>query len=92
MNRSELIERVSEKTGVSKKECAVVIQAVTETISDELQNGGDVRLSGFGTFEVKHRAAKKGRNPRTWEAIEVAAKDVPVFRPGKLLKESVGSK
>lgn len=92
MNKAELIEHVAEKTGVSKKDCAAVIQAVTETISSELQNGGSVKLSGFGTFEVKHRAAKKGRNPRTWEAIEVAAKDMPVFRPGKLLKESVDSK
>lgn len=90
MNKTELVAAAAEKTGLTKKDAERVIDATFEAITGELQNGGKVQLIGFGTFEVKERAARTGRNPRTKEAIEIAASKVPAFKAGKALKDAVG--
>lgn len=89
MNKNELIEKASVRTGLTKKDCAAAIGAMTEAITQELQRGGKIQLSGFGVFEVKHREARRGRDPRTKATVAIEARDVPVFRPGKLLKDAV---
>jgi DNA-binding protein HU-beta len=89
MNKSELIDRVAAATGKTKKESALVVEAVLDSISEALRNGEKVSLVGFGNFEVRERAARTGRNPQTGETIQIEASRVPAFRPGKQLKESV---
>lgn len=91
MNKSELIERVAKQTGLTKKDCMAVVNAMTDAISQELRERGKIQLTGFGSFEVKHREGRTGRDPQTNQAVEIAAKDVPVFRPGKALKDSVNA-
>lgn len=92
MNKKELIEQIAEQTKLTKKECAVVVNAMIDTMSRELQQDGEIRLTGFGTFEVKRRRARIGRNPRTNNVVEIPPLNVPVFRPGKVLKETINSK
>ena len=89
MNKSELISKVAEMTDLSKKDVTKAVDAVFEAITEALQNGDKVQLVGFGNFEVRERAARKGRNPQTGEEINIAASKVPAFRPGKLLKEGI---
>jgi DNA-binding protein HU-beta len=89
MTKMELIERVSEKSGFSKKDAGKAIAAVFDSMSDALAEGGKVQLVGFGSFEVKQRPARKGRNPQTGEEIAVGERKVPVFKPGKNLKDMV---
>jgi DNA-binding protein HU-beta len=89
MNKSELISAVAEKSELSKKDATNAVEAVFESITSALQNGDKVQLIGFGNFEVRERAARKGRNPQTGEEIEIAASKVPAFSPGKNLKEAV---
>lgn len=89
MNKAELIEEVSGKTGLTKKETGNVLDAMTETITDTLSKGEKVTLVGFGTFQVMKRKARKGVNPQTRKAITIPAKKVPKFRPGKGLREKV---
>lgn len=91
MNKTELVERVAETTGKTKKEAGQVVDAVLSSISAALQAGDKVTLIGFGNFEVRERAARTGRNPQTGEEIQIEASRVPSFRPGKQLKESVNS-
>ncbi|HEX68410.1 MAG TPA: HU family DNA-binding protein [bacterium] len=88
MNKAELIEKVAEVVS-TKKEAAAAVDAVFNAITEALGKGEDVRLVGFGTFSVRTRAARKGRNPRTGATINIPAKKVPVFRAGKGLKEAV---
>ena len=90
MNKAELINAVAEKADVSKKDAEAVISATLETITATLKEGDKVQLVGFGSFEVKKRAARMGRNPKTKESIEIPASVVPVFKAGKALKDSVG--
>ena len=90
MNKAELINAVAEKADVSKKDAEAVISATLETITAALKEGDKVQLVGFGSFEVKKRAASMGRNPKTKESIEIPASVVPVFKAGKALKDSVG--
>ena len=90
MNRTELINAVSEKTGLTKKAADESITAVFDAITGELANGGKVQLIGFGTFEVRNRGARTGRNPQTKEPIAIAASKAPVFKAGKALKDAVG--
>ena len=90
MNKAELINAVAEKADVSKKDAEAVISATLETITAALKEGDNVQLGGFGSFEVKKRAARMGRNPKTKESIEIPASVVPVFKAGKALKDSVG--
>ena len=90
MNKAELINAVAEKADVSKQDAEAVISATLETITAALKEGDKVQLVGFGSFEVKKRAARMGRNPKTKESIEIPASVVPVFKAGKALKDSVG--
>ena len=89
MNKTELINAVAEKTELSKKDATSAVDAVFEVITSSLQEGEKVQLIGFGNFEVRERAARKGRNPQTGEEIEIPASNVPAFKPGKALKEAV---
>ncbi len=89
MNKSELVDQVAEKTGMSKKDSEQAVKAVLEGISDSLVRGDKVQLVGFGTFEVRQRKAREGRNPATGETIKIAALKVPAFKPGKALKDLV---
>lgn len=89
MNKTELVSSVAEKAEVTKKDAEKVIGAVFATIEEALAKGDKVQLVGFGTFEVRERAARAGRNPKTGEEITIAAAKVPAFKPGKALKEAV---
>lgn len=89
MNKTELIAAVAEKTSMTKKDTESVISTTLETIVEALVNGDKVQIPGFGIFEVKHREARTGRNPVTGEAMEIAATDVPAFKPGKAMKDAV---
>lgn len=89
MNKTDLINAVAEKTELSKKDATKAVEAVFETVMDSLSRGEKVQLIGFGNFEVRDRAARKGRNPQTGEEIEIPASKVPAFKPGKALKEAV---
>ena len=89
MNKAELINAAAEKTGLSKKDTEAVINAAVEAITEALQQNDKVQLVGFGAFEVKARAERIGRNPRTKEQINIPASKVPVFKPGKALKDTV---
>jgi DNA-binding protein HU-beta len=89
MNKAELINAVADKTGFTKKDSDAVISSVFDVIADSLAKGDKVQLVGFGSFEVKQREARVGRNPKTKEQINIPASKSPVFKPGKALKESV---
>lgn len=89
MNKTELIAAAAEKAGVSKKDTEAVVNAALEAVTEALKKGEKVQIVGFGSFEVKNRPARTGRNPRTKEAIKIAASKVPVFKAGKLLKDEV---
>lgn len=89
MNKAELISAVAASADVSKKDAEAVISAMLDTITEALKQGDKVQLVGFGSFEVKKRAARIGRNPRTKEEIEIPATVLPVFKAGKLLKDTV---
>ena len=89
MNKSELIAAVAGQTGLSKAATERVIQSFTSSIQDALAKGDDVSLIGFGTFTVRSRAARSGRNPQTGKEIKIAASKVPAFKPGKGLKDAV---
>ena len=87
MNKAALIAKIAEKTGVNKKQAEAAANAFTDTILEALKEGEKVQLIGFGTFEVKERAARVGHKPGTGETIEIAAKKTPVFRAGKGFKD-----
>ena len=89
MNKAELVEEVSAGVGLSKKETQKVIDAIVGTITDTLAKGEKVTLVGFGTFGVRQRMARRGVNPQTGATIQIPAKKVPKFLPGKTLKEKV---
>jgi len=89
LNKTDLINSVAEKAEVTKKDAEKVINAVFASISDALTAGEKVQLVGFGTFEVKERAARVGRNPQTGETINISAAKVPTFKAGKVLKDAV---
>jgi len=87
--KKELTDMIAEKTGVSKKQASQFIDAFTESVVEQLAAKDRVRLTGFGTFMTRKRVAREGRNPRTGEKINIPAKTVPIFVPGKGLKEKV---
>ena len=89
MNKAELINSVAASADVSKKEAEAVVSATFDAITAALKDGDKVQLVGFGSFEVKKRAARVGRNPKTKESIEIPASVVPVFKAGKALKDAV---
>ncbi len=88
MNKSELVNKVSESSEMSKKDAAKAVDAIFEAISDALQSGDKVQLVGFGNFEVRERSARKGRNPQTGDEIDIPASRVPAFKPGKALRDA----
>lgn len=89
MNKSELITKIAEKTDMTKKDAEKALKAFVESVEEALVAGEKVQLVGFGTFEVKARAARQGQNPRTKEKIDIPASKAPVFKAGKDLKEIV---
>ena len=89
MNKTELIAAVAEKAGLTKKDVEKVLNSFINVVSNEMANKGKVQLVGFGTFETRQRAARKGLNPQTKEEIEIPACTVPAFKAGKALKDKV---
>lgn len=92
MNKAELIASVAEKSNMTKKAASDAVEAVFATISESLAKEEKVTIVGFGTFEVRHRQARKGVNPATKEEIQIPATKVPAFKPGKSLREAVAPK
>ena len=86
MNKGELVDAVAASAGLSRADAAKAVDGVIDAISGSLANGGSVSLVGFGTFTVRDRAARTGRNPQTGAEIQIAAARVPAFKPGKALK------
>ncbi|AUB67128.1 HU family DNA-binding protein (plasmid) [Bacillus cereus] len=91
MNKTELITQVAVKTGLKKSHASLTVDTLLESIQHVLQNGDNVQLIGFGTFEVRERAAREGRNPSTGESLIIPAKKAPAFKAGKQLKEAVNN-
>ena len=92
MNKADLIAAIAAKTGETKKDAEVALNAFVNVVTDALVKGDKVQLVGFGSFEVRKRAARKGRNPQTKEEIKIPASKAPVFKAGKALKELVNKK
>jgi len=92
MNKAELIAAIAAKTGDTKKGVETTIGAFVDTVTEALTEGDKVQLVGFGSFEVRERAARKGRNPQTKEEIKIPASKAPVFKAGKALKDLVNKK
>lgn len=87
MNKADFVAKVAEKSGLTRKQADAAVAAFTQTVIDALKDGDKVQLMGFGTFEVKDRPARTGRNPATGETIEIAASKAPVFKVGKTFKD-----
>ncbi len=92
MNKSELIAAIAAKTGATKKDAEASVNAFVDVVTETLTKGDKVQLVGFGSFEVRKRAARKGRNPQTKEEIKIPASKAPVFKAGKALKDLVNKK
>ncbi len=86
MVKAELISQIAQELDRSKKEVSVIVNSLFDSISESLSNGDKVEIRGFGSFRVKQRGSRQGRNPRTGETVQVPAKRVPYFKPGKDLK------
>ncbi|CAK0775581.1 DNA-binding protein HU-beta [Gammaproteobacteria bacterium] len=89
MNKSELVDKVAEKADLSKASAGKAVDALVEAVAESLQEGESVTLIGFGTFSVRERAGRSGRNPRTGEILEIKASKTVGFKPGKTLKERI---
>ena len=89
MNKTELIQAVADRTGLAKKDAEKALTALLDTVAEALAQGDKVQLVGFGSFEIKEREARTGRNPQTRAPIEIPATRVPVFKAGKALKDQV---
>lgn len=89
MTKQDLIDIVSEKSGLTKKETGAILDTILDTITETMKQGEKVALVGFGTFEAKTRKARQGRNPATGETIEIAARTVPSFKAGRALKDAL---
>ncbi|HDZ71858.1 MAG TPA: HU family DNA-binding protein [Aurantimonas coralicida] len=92
MNKNELVSAVAEKSELSKQQASSAVDAVFEAIQGTMAKGDDIRLVGFGTFSVSHRAASKGRNPSTGAEVDIPARNVPKFAAGKGLKDAVNNR
>ena len=88
-NKAELVDRVAKKTQLTKKDVSATVEALFETIQEALKAGEKVQVIGFGNFEVRERAARKGRKPQTGKEIKIKASKVPAFKAGKALKDAV---
>ncbi|MED2777153.1 HU family DNA-binding protein [Bacillus thuringiensis] len=91
MNKTELITQVAVKAGLKKSQASLAVDTLLDSIQQALQNGDNVQLIRFGTFEVRERAAREGRNPSTGESLVIPAKKAPAFKAGKVLKEAVNN-
>ena len=91
MNKAELITKMAEESKLTKKAAEAALEAFVSTVEGALKAGDKVQLVGFGTFEVRHRAARKGRNPQTKAEIKIAASKAPAFKAGKALKDLVNN-
>lgn len=89
MKKAEFVAKIAEKSGLNRKQAEAAVSAFMQTVAEALKEGDKVQLTGFGSFEVKDRPARVGRNPATGEAIEIAASKAPVFKPGKGLKDEI---
>lgn len=89
MNKKELVKAISEKLEITQKAAGEQLDAILDVITEELVNGGEVKITGFGTFSVAERAAREGRNPATGETIQIAASKTPKFKAAKALKDVV---
>ncbi|HEY8348446.1 MAG TPA: HU family DNA-binding protein [Clostridiales bacterium] len=92
MNKTDLINSIASKSGLNKKNSEAALNAFISSVEEALVKGDKVVLVGFGTFDVKQRAARKGRNPQTKKEIQIPASKAPVFKAGKVLKEKVNKK
>ena len=92
MNKADLIAAIAAKTGETKKDAEATLNAFVDVVTETLVKGDKVQLVGFGSFEVRKRAARKGRNPQTKEEIKIPASKAPVFKAGKALKDLVNKK
>ena len=88
-NKADLIDGVASKSGLTKKDATAAVEGLLETVTETLAEGERVQVIGFGSFEVRERAARKGRNPQTGDEIEIPATKVPAFKAGKGLKDAV---
>ncbi|PEJ59866.1 HU family DNA-binding protein [Bacillus wiedmannii] len=91
MNKTELIQKVAIQTGLNRTQVSLAVDSIFASIQEALQNGDNVQLIGFGSFEVRERATREGRNPQTGESITIPARKVPAFKAGKALKEAVNN-
>ena len=89
MTKPELVNKIAEKSNLSKKDAAAALDALTSTITDALKAEGKLAIPSLGTFQVKEHAARTGHNPRTGETVEIAARRVPAFKPAKALKDAI---
>ncbi len=89
MNKTEVIAAIAEKSGLTKKDAEKALKAFTDTVAEELKDGGKIQIVGFGTYEVSERAAREGRNPQTGETMTIAASKSVKFKAGKALKDSL---
>ncbi len=89
MTKAELVEEVAKSSNLSKKDAEVVVQTVLDSIVESLKRGEKIELRGFGSFRIRNRLARQGRNPKTGETVKVPAKRVPYFKPGKELRELI---
>ena len=89
MTKPELVNKIAEKSNLSKKDAAAALTALTDVITEALKAEGKVAIPSLGTFELRERAARTGKNPRTGETVEIAAKRVPAFKPAKALKDAI---
>ncbi|WP_144519227.1 HU family DNA-binding protein [Bacillus thuringiensis] len=91
MNKTELIQKVAQETGLKRPQASLAVDTLLKSIQQALQNGDNVQLIGFGSFEVRERAAREGRNPQSGEPIAIPARKVPAFKAGKQLKEAISN-
>ncbi|NLU10812.1 MAG: HU family DNA-binding protein [Tepidanaerobacter acetatoxydans] len=91
MNKAELITAMAEKSGLTKKDSEKALNAFIESVEEALMKRDKVQLVGFGTFEVRERSSRKGRNPQTGEEIDIPAASIPAFKAGKALKDSINN-
>lgn len=92
MTKADIVEKVAEKCGISKKDSIDMVESVFSVLKTTLENGEDLKISGFGKFEVKNKHERKGRNPQTGESIIIDARRILSFKPSTILKESINGK
>ena len=91
MTKADIVEQIAAKTGLTKTDTALVVEGVLEALKDALITGNTVEIRGFGTFKIKKRAARRARNPRTGEPVNIPEKFVPTFKPSRELKDAVAN-